>query len=133
MSYNELMALDQAEAKKTPSSAQPRTQPRAPASAQKRESNKPNVPKSSPDQLPSPELVERLRKAVKTSGKEAATHRFTSREKARIAEVVYTYGRRGYRTCENEIVRVATNWLLEDYRAHGQGSVLHEVLRALKE
>ena len=82
--------------------------------------------------MPRP-MVRRLRKAVKQIGKEAATHRFTLEEKAGLADTVYTYGRQGTRTSENEIVRIGVNWLLEDYRENARQSVLHKVLRALKE
>ena len=143
MTYNELMALDQGEvqgkADKKEKAALSRpvtsTAPRTPKPKAKPPERKVAASKDKgiqPGPLPSPALVERLRKAVKAGGKEAATHRFTAQEKAKIADVVYTYGREGYRTSENEIVRIGANWLLEDYRAHGQGSVLHRVLRALK-
>ena len=42
-----------------------------------------------------PSMVRRLRKAVKQVGKEAATHRFTQREKESLRDIVYTYGRQG--------------------------------------
>lgn len=80
-----------------------------------------------------PSMVETLRKAVKVVGKEAATHRFTKEEKLSIADIVYTYGRKGYTTSENELVRIAINWLVLDYKQNGEKSILHEVTRALKE
>ena len=79
-----------------------------------------------------PSLVRQLRKTVKVLGKEAATHRFTREEKDHLADIVYTYGRQGFRTSENEVVRIGVNWLLVEYGANGKGSVLHRVLRALK-
>lgn len=80
-----------------------------------------------------PSMVRRLRKAVKEVGKEAATHRFTQAEKESLRDIVYTYGRQGYRTSENEIARIGVNWLMEDYRENGKRSVLHRILKALKE
>ena len=80
-----------------------------------------------------PSMVRRLRKAVKEVGKEAATHRFTQAEKESLRDIVYTYGRQGYRTSENEIARIGVNWLVEDYRENGKRSVLHRILKALKE
>ena len=80
-----------------------------------------------------PDMVQRLRKAVKHLGKEAATYRFTEEEKEALADAVYTYGRQKYRTSENEIVRIGINWLLEEYQASGEESVLHKVLEALHE
>ena len=78
-------------------------------------------------------MVRSLRKAVIAVGKEAATHRFTLEEKRAIADIVYTYGRQGYKTSENEIARVAINWLMLDYTENGRKSVLEKVLKALKE
>ena len=80
-----------------------------------------------------PSMVRRLRKAVKQVGKEAATHRFTQAEKESLRDIVYTYRRQGYRTGENEIARIGVNWLVEDYRENGKRSVLHRILKALKE
>lgn len=80
-----------------------------------------------------PAQVDAIRKAVKLVGKEAATHRFTPEEKQAIAEIIYTYRRQGYDTSENEIARIAINWLVWDHRENGQESVLAQVLTALKE
>jgi hypothetical protein len=78
-------------------------------------------------------LVSQLREAVKPLGKEGATHRFTPAEKASLAEIVYQYHQRGLKTSENEIVRVAVNWLLQDHAASGEQGMLRRVLRALHE
>lgn len=78
-----------------------------------------------------PSLMEAIRKVVKQVGKEAATHRFTAEEKRKLAEIVYTYERQGYRTSENEITRIAVNWLLFDYDEHGANSVLARLLDSL--
>lgn len=77
--------------------------------------------------------VELVRKAVKEIGKEAATHRFTEAEKKEIADIIYTYKNRGVKTSENEITRIAVNFLFEDYQANGENSVLHSILSALNE
>lgn len=75
--------------------------------------------------------LETIRKAVKQLGKEAATHRFTPHEKNVLAHIVYTYTRQGYRTSENEITRIAVNWLLLDYKEQGEQSVLAQMLELL--
>ena len=72
-----------------------------------------------------------VRKAVKQFGKEAATHRFTVEEKKAIADIIYSYRNQGIRTSENEIARIAVNFIVHDYRENGENSVLDEVLRAL--
>jgi hypothetical protein len=77
--------------------------------------------------------IELVRKAVKEFGKEAATHRFTEAEKKEIADLIYTYKNRGIKTSENEIARIAVNFVVEDYKANGENSVLHRLLEALNE
>jgi hypothetical protein len=91
---------------------------------------------SSPSETPSPALddhqrMEGIRKAVKRLGKEATFCRFTQEEKNGLGDIVYTYKRNGIRTSENEIIRIAVNWLVENYRADGQNSVLAQVLDRL--
>ena len=75
--------------------------------------------------------IETVRKAVKVLGKEAATHRFTIEEKRAIADLVYAYKRRGIRTSENEIARIAVNFVLQDNQESGKNGVLDKTLRAL--
>jgi hypothetical protein len=62
------------------------------------------------------EILESVRKSVKQIGKEAATHRFTTNEKAVPADIEYTYQRQGIKTSENEITRIAINYVTEDYQ-----------------
>jgi len=78
-------------------------------------------------------IVGLVRKAVKEFGKEAATHRFTEIEKKEIADLIYTYKNRGIKTSENEITRIAVNYIIEDYKENGENSVLHKILKALNE
>jgi len=76
-------------------------------------------------------IIELVRQAVKELGKEAATHRFTLEEKKVIADIIYAYKNRGIRTSENEITRIAVNFLINDYRENGENSVLDRALKAL--
>ena len=78
-------------------------------------------------------IIQTVRRAAKMIGKEAATHRFTEEEKRAIADIIYAYKGQGIRTSENEIARIAINFLVEDYRENGENSVLHKVLQALNE
>jgi hypothetical protein len=78
------------------------------------------------------DVVQRIRKVVKTQGKEVSFIRLTAQEKAQLADIVYTYKRQGRRTTENEVSRIAVNYLLEDYRDNGSASVLARVLDALQ-
>ena len=75
--------------------------------------------------------LETIRKTVRQIGKEAATHRFTTEEKNVLTDIVYTYTRQGYKTSENEVTRIAINWLILDYQERGEQSVLARMLEAL--
>jgi hypothetical protein len=78
-------------------------------------------------------IIELVRKAVKELGKEAATHRFTEEEKKAIAEIIFTYKNHGIRTSENEITRIAVNFIIQDYKENGEESVLDKAIKALNE
>ena len=75
--------------------------------------------------------IEALREAVGQIGKEATTHRFTTEEKKALAEIVYTHKNRGMATSENEVIRIALNFILDDYRENRGDSILEKVLTAL--
>jgi hypothetical protein len=76
-------------------------------------------------------MVETVRLAIKEIGKEAATHRFTKAEKEAIAALVYNFKRQGIRSSENEITRIAVNFIINDYNAKGDQSLLVKALHAL--
>ena len=78
-------------------------------------------------------IIEAIRVAVKVFGKEAATHRFTLEEKAAIANIVFTYKTQGTKTSENEVARIAINFVVNDYNENGENSVLHKAIKALNE
>ena len=77
--------------------------------------------------------IDIVRKAVKEFVKESATHRFTPTEKKELADLIYTYKNQGVRTSENEVTRIAVNFIVEDYKENGENSVLHKILEALNE
>lgn len=76
-------------------------------------------------------MIELVRKAVKEFGKEAATHRFTQLEKTEIGNLIFTYKNQGIKTSENEITRIAVNFIFEDHKENGENSVLHKIIEAL--
>lgn len=78
-----------------------------------------------------PDMLEVVRKAVKVFGKEAATHRFTHEEKGQITEIIFKYSQQGIRTSENEITRIAVNYLIEDFKRRKPNSVLGKLLNLL--
>jgi hypothetical protein len=77
------------------------------------------------------EMIEAVRKAVRQIGKEPATQRLTLEEKQALAEIEYTYKRQGTKTSGNEIIRIATNYIVRDYRKNGAKSILAQVLHKL--
>lgn len=77
------------------------------------------------------DLTDMVRKAVKQFGKEAATHRFTLAEKNAIAEVVFAYRGKGIKTSENEMTRIAINYLILEHQQHGEKSILNQILEKL--
>jgi hypothetical protein len=79
----------------------------------------------------SDETIDAIRRAVKVSGKEVSFVRLTAEEKAQLADIVYTYKRQGKKTTENEINRIAVNYMIADYKANGERSVLARVIAAL--
>ncbi len=77
------------------------------------------------------DIIEHIRKAVKEFGKEAATHRFTASEKRSLANIIHTLHMQGIRTTENEIARIAINFVIDDFNKRGKDSLLGLVLQAL--
>src|SRR5947199_204376 len=77
------------------------------------------------------EIVEAVRKAVKQLGREPATQRLTIEEKQALRDIEYTYSSQSIQTSSNEIIRIALNFILTDYRRNGEHSVLAKVLRNL--
>ena len=73
-------------------------------------------------------IIEITRRAVKQLGKEAATHRFTGEEKKALRAIQRDYEERDIRTTENELTRIAINYLIEDYKRNGQQSILAQTL-----
>src|SRR5207245_7715452 len=89
------------------------------------------IPSNHGTTTPDNDMYELTRKAVKQIGKEAATHRFTLEEKNMLADIEYSYRRQGIRTSENEIARIAVNYLAQEYRKNGENSILAKILKLL--
>jgi len=68
---------------------------------------------------------------VRVVGKEGATLRLTAEEKGRLADVIYKYKRKGTKTSETEIIRIALNYVLEDFERNREQSILSQVMDAL--
>ena len=81
----------------------------------------------------SEDIISQLRSIVKQIGKEPTTCRLTTEEKNLLKDVEYEYRKRGITTSGNEILRIAMNFLVDDYKEHGEQSILDKVLKALNE
>lgn len=77
-------------------------------------------------------LVETIRKAVKLVGKETTSYRLHEVEKESLDDIIYGLKKRGFRSSENEIMRIAINYVIDDYNQHSDDSVLIRVLESLK-
>lgn len=76
-------------------------------------------------------MIADIRSIVRQVGKETSFVRLTPEEKQELFDVVYTHKRQGIRTSENEVCRIALNFLLRDYKESGEESMLAKVLKAL--
>ena len=76
-------------------------------------------------------IIETIRKSVKATGREVSFVRLTPEEKKQLADIIYILKSQKVKTTENEINRIAINFLLEDYHTNNENSVLARVLAAL--
>jgi hypothetical protein len=76
-------------------------------------------------------VIEIIRKSVKEVGKDQAIFRLTNKEKRELADIAYNYKRQGTATSENQVARIAINYLFEDYKEKGKDSFLNKVIEAL--
>ena len=81
------------------------------------------------------DYIETIRKSVKKVGREELFVRLTPEEKNELRSIVYKinefYRGQGGKTSENEISRIALNWLLADYKTNGEFSILAITQEAL--
>jgi hypothetical protein len=58
------------------------------------------------------------------------SYRFTREEIDALRDIVYELeAKRGVRITRNDVVRLGLNWLIDDYRAHGEESLLMQVIK----
>ena len=78
-------------------------------------------------------MIELIRKIVKNPAKEEVLYvRLTREEKNHLSDIAYSYERQGRKTTANEIGRIAVNFLIADFKANGEQSILAKVIEALK-
>jgi hypothetical protein len=79
------------------------------------------------------DVISKLRSIVRQIGKEPTTCRLTVDEKKLLKSVEFDYSTKDIQTSANEIMRIAMNFIVDDYRENGEQSILDKVLRALNE
>ena len=77
------------------------------------------------------DVIEHIRQAVRQTGKEAGTYRITREEKKALLEICYSFRLGGIRTSENEITRIAINYLIHDHKNMGNNSILSRVMEVI--
>ena len=77
------------------------------------------------------DVIEYIRQAVRQTGKEAGTYRITREEKRALLEICYSFRLGGTRTSENEITRIAINYLINDHKSNPKDSILDCVIEAI--
>ncbi len=120
--------VEAAEQKKQPPTPEERTQN---VSQETKQSSNRDTVTPRHQAISNDDYIEDIRKAVKQLGKEAATYRFTIDEKRALADIVYSLRTKGIRSSENELTRIAINYLVWEYRHNKQSSILARVLERL--
>ena len=77
------------------------------------------------------DVIEYIRQAVKHTGKEAGTYRITREEKKALLEICFSFRLKGIRTSENEITRIAINYLIHDHKINKENNILERVIEAI--
>lgn len=76
-------------------------------------------------------MIQDIRKSVKEVGKETLFLRLTPEEKDQLKDIVYSLSKQRAKISDNEVGRIALNYLLEEYKASGKNSILIRVIEAL--
>ena len=77
-------------------------------------------------------VISVINHSIMEVGKEAATYRLTLNEKRKLAEIIYTLKMKNLRVTENEIIRIALNFILCDYTMNKTNSILKRVINLEK-
>ena len=73
-----------------------------------------------------------IAKSIREVGKEVCTYRLTQKEKTALVEIIYHYRMRNSRLSENDIARIAINFLIEDFNANRHTCKLSSIVEAMK-
>jgi len=68
--------------------------------------------------------IAKVYQAVTEVGREASTYRLSLAEKSKLTHIIYNLRLRGFRISENEIIRIAINYLFLDHDERKNRSIL---------
>ena len=77
-------------------------------------------------------MIDNIHKVIQEVGKEASTYRLTQNEKTALVEIIYHFRMRNVRLTENEIARIAINFIIDDFKYQKKDSILARVIDYLK-
>lgn len=77
-------------------------------------------------------MIASISKVTREIGKEASTYRLTNKEKTALVEIIYHFRMRNVRLTENEIARIAINFIIDDFKYQKKDSILARVIDYLK-
>ena len=73
-----------------------------------------------------------ITKSIRETGKEVCTYRLTQKEKTSLVEIIYHFRMRNCKLSENEIARIAINFLIEDFKTDNKDCMLSIIAEAMK-
>jgi len=73
-------------------------------------------------------MIADIEKAIREIGKEVCTYRLTEKEKTSLVEIIYHYRMRKYRLSENEIARIAINFIIQDFNSNKKDCILSRII-----
>ena len=92
-----------------------------------------------PSQAQEKVLIDRYHKgkkravlALQSIGSQKGTMRLSAEERGLLKSAVYNYEANGINISENEIIRIALNYLLEEDEYPDSGSQLDQIIKELK-
>ena len=77
-------------------------------------------------------MIADIAKAIREIGKEVCTYRLTEKEKTALVEIIYHYRMKKYRLSENEIARIAINFIIQDFNSNKKDCILSRIIELQK-
>lgn len=76
--------------------------------------------------------VETIRLAIKEVAKETTSYRLHEKEKECLEDMLYELRHQKTKSNENEIMRIALNFIINDYQNNGDNSIVVKTLRHMR-